>query len=417
MNVENLIAGGALLLIGLRWAAQIGLANLNRQHIRRHANRPPDAHAGVMDGPTYARSVDYALARNALQQVAATWEALTVAGLLTSGILPWGHARIAQWAGSSPWAGAASLFLAGLTLAAARWPLAWYAQFRLEARFGFNTTTVRTWMSDRCKALALSAAFGYPLLALVLHLVDRVGPCWWLVAWAAVTAFQLLLTWLAPAVILPLFNRFTPLPDGSLRQRLLQLARRTGFRTAGLQVMDGSRRSRHANAFFTGFGRFRRIVLFDTLLVHLSESEVESVLAHEIGHAQRGHIRIMMLGSIVATLIGFALAAAAVQDTGFARAFGFPAGGTVPAFLVLGLLAGPLEFWLTPLVNLVSRRFEYEADRFAADALGESGTLVDALRKLARQNLTTLAPHPLFRAFYYSHPTLAEREQQLRHPR
>jgi STE24 endopeptidase len=233
------------------------------------------------------------------------------------------------------------------------------------------------------------------------------GRClWWLWAWGAILAFQLLMLVLAPILILPLFNKFTPLPEGSLRERLLALAERTGFRARGIQVMDGSKRSRHSNAFFTGFGRFRKIVLFDTLIEQLQESELAAVLAHEIGHYKKGHIPKSLLAAF------YVLAWLARQDW-FYRVFGFEPGHLAPAFLLFGLLAGTVTFWLTPLANAWSRRFEYQADAFAARAMGESTSLVGALRKLNEKNLSNLTPHPLFSGFHYSHPTLLERERAL----
>ena len=218
---------------------------------------------------------------------------------------------------------------------------------------------------------------------------------------------------------MPLFNKFTPLAAGALRERLFALAQRTGFPTRSIDVMDGSKRSRHSNAFFTGFGRFRKIVLFDTLVAQLSEPELEAVLAHEIGHYKKRHV-IQFLGvSIVGLLAAFAAVAWLAQQQWFYNAFGFeaPHGFTpaaiVPAMLVFALLAGTLSFWFTPVVNLWSRRFEYEADAFARDVMGEPQSLVGALRKLNEKNLSNLTPHPLYSGFYYSHPTLLERERAL----
>ena len=218
---------------------------------------------------------------------------------------------------------------------------------------------------------------------------------------------------LYPKLILPWFNKLTPLADGDLRARLLALADRTGFSTRTIRVMDGSRRSAHANAFFTGFGRFRCIVLYDTLVDQLAPAELEAVLAHEIGHYKRGHIPRMLAVAAGLELGGFAALAWLARAGGFAAAFSFPAGDLAPTFLLFGLLGGLVTFWFSPLLNLVSRKHEYEADAFARQALGGAAPLVDALRKLARKNLSDLAPHPLYSAFYFSHPTLAEREQAL----
>jgi STE24 endopeptidase len=298
-------------------------------------------------------------------------------------------------------------------------PFSWYAQFKLEERFGFNTTTMKTWILDRIKGFLLAVLLGYPLLVLVLKLIDWTGANWWLWAAAVVIAFQSLLLLVAPAVIMPLFNRFMPLPEGGLRERLFALAERTDFPMRSIEVMDGSKRSRHSNAFFTGLGRFRKIVLFDTLVTHLSEPELESVLAHEIGHYKKRHVPKMLSVSIIGTIAAFAAIAWLARQQWFYRAFGFEhqigfgAANVVPAMLLFALLAGTMTFWVSPLIHIWSRRFEYQADAFARATMGETRSLIQALRKLSEKNLSNLTPHPLYSGFYYSHPTLLERERAL----
>ena len=253
-----------------------------------------------------------------------------------------------------------------------------------------------------------------------MKVIEWTGANWWLWAWAMVVVFQLLLMLIAPAVIMPLFNKFTPLADGSLRERLFTLARRTGFPTRSIDVMDGSKRSRHSNAFFTGFGRFRKIVLFDTLVAQLTEPELEAVLAHEIGHYKKRHIVKRIGVSVSGLFIAFAAIAWLSRQAWFYRAFGFepqnnyaPA-AIVPAMLLFALLSGTVSFWLGPIINVWSRRFEYQADAFAREVMGEVQSLIGALRKLNEKNLSNLMPHPLYSGFYYSHPTLLERERALR---
>jgi STE24 endopeptidase len=294
-----------------------------------------------------------------------------------------------------------------------RLPLDWYDQFRLEARFGFNTSTQKTWWLDRVKGFLLALVLGYPLLALVLKFVEWTGALWWIWAWGALLAFQLVMMVLAPVLILPLFNKFTPLPDGSLRARLVKLAERTQFRAQSIQVMDGSKRSRHSNAFFTGFGGFRKIVLFDTLVAQLSETELEAVLAHEIGHYKKKHIVKLLAWAALSSLVAFYLISVLAREDWFYHAFGFEPGNVAPALLLFGLLASLVTFWFSPVQNWWSRRFEYEADAFAARVMRDAQPLVGALRKLTEKNLSNLTPHPAYSAFYYSHPTLLERERAL----
>jgi STE24 endopeptidase len=219
---------------------------------------------------------------------------------------------------------------------------------------------------------------------------------------------------LAPVLIMPLFNKFTPLPTGTLRDRLLQLGQRTGFLARSIQVMDGSKRSRHSNAFFTGLGRWRKIVLFDTLVQQLTEPELEAVLAHEIGHYKKRHIPKMLLFSAASLFVAFYAIAWLSGQHWFYIAFGFSnADSIVPALLLFALLSGMVTFWFSPLLHLWSRRYEYQADRYAAEIMGERESLSGALRKLNEKNLSNLTPHPAYSGFYYSHPTLLERERAL----
>jgi STE24 endopeptidase len=407
------VAAIAFALILAKWAAQIALARLNEHHVRRHSGAVPEPFRDFVDPATYARSVEYTLARSRLHHWEITWNVVVLLVVLFTGVLPSTFRTFAEMFGTSAWSMAAFLFAVGVALSLSGLPFDWYAQFRLEQRFGFNTATLRLWCLDRLKGLLLTIVLGYPLLALVLQLVEWAGQSWWLWAWAVVLGFELLMVVLAPVLIMPLFNKFTPLPDGSLRKRLLRLAERTGFRARSIQVMDGSKRSRHSNAFFTGFGRFRKIVLFDTLIEQLDEPELAAVLAHEIGHYKKGHIPKMLAWSAVSLLAAFGALAWLTGQEWFLRSFGFEAGNLAPAFLLFGLLSGTLTFWFTPLANLWSRRFEYQADAFAAKAIGEGRSLIGALRKLNEKNLSNLTPHPLYSGFYYSHPALVERERAL----
>jgi STE24 endopeptidase len=404
----------AALIVG-RWLAQIWLERLNQQHVHAHAGAVPEALREMIDAATYAKSVAYTLVRSRLRQVEVCSDAVVLLLVLFSGVLPWGFSTFLGAFGLSVWAAAGFLFLMGVMLALPGLPFDWYDQFHIEERFGFNTMTRRLWLLDRLKGLLISAALGYPLLVLVLKIIEWTGAWWWLWAWSCLTGFQLLMFVLAPVLILPLFNKFTPLPEGALRSRLLALAERTRFRARSIQVMDGSKRSRHSNAFFTGFGRARKIVLFDTLIEQLSEAELEPVLAHEIGHWRKRHIPKMLLGSAAGALAGFYVLGVAAGQTWFCGAFGFARGAIAPALLLFGLLAGTFTFWLSPLLHAWSRRFEYEADAFAADAIASAAPLITALRRLNEKNLSNLTPHPLYSGFYYSHPTLLERERALRH--
>ncbi len=409
----NAIMAAVILLILARWAAQQWLEKLNRDHATAHAAEVPEAFREFVPAESYARSIKYSLAKSKLQTLELTYDATVLIVLLFSGILPasldWFQHRLGQ----SDWCMAGWLFATGAALSLTGLPWSWYYQFRLEEQFGFNTSTQKLWWMDRVKGLMLAVLIGYPLLVLLLKLAGWMGASWWVWAWATMIAFQLVMVVLAPILILPLFNKLTPLPEGSLKDRLLQLADRVKFRAKSIQVMDGSKRSRHSNAFLTGFGAFRKIVLFDTLIKQLGELELEAVLAHEAGHFRRKHIPKLLAVSAIGSFAGFYVLSLLAARDWFYTAFGFQPGAIGPALLLFVLLSGLVTFWFSPLAHAWSRKYEYEADAFAAKAIGEPAPLVSALRKLNQENLSNLAPHPVYSRFYYSHPTLVEREKAL----
>jgi STE24 endopeptidase len=410
----------ALLLILGRVFAELLLSRLNRSHVCAHANEVPTVFYGMIDEPKYRRSIDYTLAKSRFGDTVNVFDAAILIAVFFSGVLPWAFEKFSANFGCSVWAMAGFLFAVGIAVSVPALPFDWYAQFRVEERFGFNTTTLKTWIVDRIKGLLLAVLLGYPLLVLVLKMIEWTGASWWLWATVVVITFQLLLMLIAPAIIMPLFNKFTPLPEGELRERLFALAQRTDFPARRIEVMDGSKRSRHSNAFFTGLGRFRKIVLFDTLIGQLTHAELESVLAHEVGHYKKRHVIKMLSVSVAGVLLAFALIAWLARQQWFYHAFGFAYHGgfaainVVPAILLFSLVAGTITFWASPFIHSWSRRFEFEADAFARGAMGETQSLIQALRKLSEKNLSNLTPHPLYSSFYYSHPTLLERERALR---
>ena len=399
-------------LLAIRLAAQLALNALNAAEVRRCAGAPAPAAGGVMDADTRAKAVAYTLAKIRFAVIEEIYDALVLAAVLFSGFLAWLYAPFRDWHPGGAWSGALFLLAMGVVLSVPSLPFDWWGQFRLEQRFGFNKSTLGLWVTDRLKGLALLLTIGFPLLWALLALVRWAGAAWWLWGFALLFGFQLVMLVLYPKLILPLFNKLAPLPDDALRDRLLALADRTGFRAHAIQVMDGSRRSAHSNAFFTGFGRFRRIVLYDTLVARLAPPELEAVLAHEIGHYKRGHVPRMLVLSAGLQLAGFGVLAWLAGRTWFNAAFGFAAGDLAPTLLLFGLLSGLVTFWFSPLLNLLSRRHEYQADAFAREAVGAE-PMVMALRKLAQANLSNLTPHPLYSGFYYSHPTTVERERAL----
>lgn len=408
-------------LLVLKTAVEVILDVLNGRSIFAAAGRVPPTFKEVMDEDTYDRSVAYSLAKNRLSLRETVFGAVVLALWL---VPLWGGNSLASllWQaleiplGSGLWGQAAILFIVSMILSLPHLPWEWYARFCLEERFGFNKSTLGLWWTDKLKGLVIGFVLGYPLLALILWLVG-LSDWWWVWAFAVMFVFQLVMIVVYPMLIMPLFNKFEELPEGDLRRALLTLGERTGFRARTILVMDGSKRSGHSNAFFTGFGRFRRIVLFDTLVEQLSQRELEAVLAHEIGHYKLGHIPKMVALSAISLFLGFALIGWLAQSAWFAAAFGFQSepGQLGPTLLLFGMLSGLLGFWLSPLTNRLSRKHEYEADAFARGALsGDAKPMIGALRRLSEKNLTNLTPHPLYSAFHYSHPTLLERETALR---
>jgi STE24 endopeptidase len=279
-------------------------------------------------------------------------------------------------------------------------PLSLYQTFGIEQRFGFNHTTVRLWLSDMIKGLLVGAVLGLPILWLVLWLMDTGGSLWWLYTWAALVAYQLLVMWIAPNFIMPLFNKFTPLEDDTLKSRVIALMDRAGFKAA------------HSNAFFTGFGASKRVVFFDTLLAKLNGDEMEAVLAHELGHFKHRHILKMMATSFAMSLAGLALLGWLSQQiwfyTGLSVTPNLTGGNSALALLLFMLTLPLLTFFISPLSARRSRQFEFEADAYAV-ANSQASALSSALLKLYQDNAATLTPDPWFVAFYYSHPPAAQR--------
>lgn len=404
----------AVALIVLRLVATLWLAALNRAEVRRNRSAPPEAVVAVLGRETYFRSVAYTLAKSRFGIWTDLFDAVFLAALLGCGVLPWTYRWVGGWgAPAAVWTGAAFIFVVMIGCSIVSLPFDAWEQFKLEQEFGFNRSTPALWLADKLKGLALAIVIGFPLLWLLIGLVRRLGPHWWIWAAALLFAVQLVMLIIYPRVILPLFNRLSPLPEGELRSRLAALGERTGFRAGAIEVIDGSKRSAHSNAYFTGFGRFRRVVLFDTLISQLTPEELEAVLAHEIGHYRCGHIPQRIALSVATLLASFAVLAWLANAPWFAPAFGFPPGALAPAFLLFGLLSGVATFWLTPIGAAWSRRHEFQADAFARDAMGAPGPMIGALRKLSEKNLSNPTPHPLFSAFYYSHPTALEREKAL----
>ncbi|HEX9287895.1 MAG TPA: M48 family metallopeptidase [Anaeromyxobacteraceae bacterium] len=389
-------------------AIETALSVMNLRHVARAGDAVPAALAGQVDPETARRSRAYTLARGRFGILHGFYGAALTLVLLFSGVMPALDAALARHGLGG--AHRAVVFLVALSAlsALANLPFSLYGTFVLEQRFGFNRTTFRLWLKDRLKGLLLAALIGLPLLYAMYGFFALTGRAWWLWLFAFLTAVQIVMVWLYPTVIAPLFNEFAPLPEGELRSRLEAMARDAGFRTRGLFVMDASRRSGHSNAYFTGFFR-PRIVLFDTLVQQMSVDEAAAVLAHEIGHYQARHVHKRLAVGLAVQLASLWVLSLLVAWPPLFAAFGFGAPSFHAALALASLCGGAFTFFLAPVESFFSRRHEYEADRYSVAIARAPAALRSALVKLNGQNLSNLHPHPWYSAWHYSHPTLVER--------
>ncbi len=401
--------------LALSLSLQLWLAHRHARHVAAHRERVPEAFADRIGLAAHQKAADYTIARTRFGVV----ETLVDAAVLVALTLGGGLAALAAATGALAWGplgqDLALIVALALLTGVVGLPFSWHRSFGIEARFGFNRSTRALWIADLAKGVLLAAVLGLPLAALVLWLMRVAGPTWWLWTWAVWIAFQFLILLSYPTVIAPLFNKFSPLPAGPARDAIERLLARCGFENRGLFVMDGSRRSSHGNAFFTGFGRAKRIVLFDTLLARLGPDELEAVLAHELGHFRLRHVLKRMAWMAVASLAFLALLAWLMASPWFYAGLGVAASPDRPGIaLILFFLVLPVfTFLLGPLFSLHSRRHEFEADAFATRH-ASARALVQALVKLYEDNAATLTPDPMHSAFYDSHPPAAVRIARLR---
>jgi STE24 endopeptidase len=405
--MERIVLGVFVACFLVQYAIETALLVLNLRHVRRSGGVPAPL-AGRVDEDSASLSRAYTLANGRFALVQGTFGAALTLAVLLSGVLPaLDRAVVARgFEGAHRFV----LFLGVLAAAGALVALpfdAWHT-FVVEARFGFNRTSARQWALDRVKGVLLEVALGVPLLYATYGFMRFAGPRWWIWLFLFLAGFQLVMQWLYPAVIAPIFNRFAPLPDGPLRERLVALAERAGFAHRGLFVMDASRRSGHSNAYFTGIFR-PRVVLFDTLVDGMAVDEAASVLAHEIGHYRARHVHRRLALALASLLVTLLVLSWLVPWPPLHAAFGFPAPTLHGAVALLALGGSAFVFWIQPLAARLSRRHEYEADRYAVRLAGKPEALKAALVRLNRENLSNLHPHRWYSAWHYSHPTLLER--------
>ena len=392
------------------------LASRQIRHVARHRGAVPAAFAQTITAEAHQKAADYTIAKTRFGLVDGAIEAALLLGWTLLGGLNWLNQTLLDLMGGGMWQQLALVGCFVLIGGALGLPAAWWSTFRIEERFGFNKMSLGLWIADALKGAVVGALIGLPILALVLWLMGAAGTTWWLWAWGVWMGFNLLMLIFYPTLIAPLFNKFEPLQDEAIKTRVNALMARCGFAASGFFVMDGSKRSAHANAYFTGFGAAKRVVFFDTLLKQLAPSEIDAVLAHELGHYKRRHIVQRVVLMFALSLVGFALLGWVSTQSWFYTGLGVTPSLAEPnnalAILLFMMVVPLFSFFLSPLMAQLSRRHEFEADAYAMEKT-DGNELANALLKLYKDNASTLTPDPLYVRFYYSHPPASERIARL----
>ena len=397
-----------LIALAICYTTQFWLSKRQSDHVASHRSAVPDAFKDRVSLEAHQKAADYTIEKGKLGTIDSIISivvllALTIGGGINASFVFW-TAQV-----TSPlWAGILALATVFLVMTIIDIPSSWYQTFVIEEKYGFNKSTVAQFVKDLFLQLCLSTAIGLPILALILWVMDSVGSLWWLWAWAIIMGFSLLMSWLFPTVIAPLFNKFTPMQEGSLKDRIQGLLARCGFNSQGIFIMDGSKRSGHGNAYFTGLGNNKRIVFFDTLVNSLDEEELEAVLAHELGHFKRKHVIKMLVATSVMSLISLAILGWLINEPWFYNGLGVEQPSNAAALLLFMLVSPVFTFFMQPISAYFQRKFEFEADDFAA-ANSKATKMISGLVKLYEENASTLTPDPLYSAFHYSHPPAAIR--------
>ncbi len=412
-SLESVLAAVFVAVLAVGTALRLWLGARHMAAVQAHRDRVPRAFADRISLAEHQKAADYTLASLRLGRSSAVTDALVTLGLTVLGLIGaidslWQRSHLTE-----PWRGALVILTVIALTALIDLPFSIWRTFRIEARFGFNRTSPGLFVADLLKSCLLALAIGGPVVLGALTLMDRSGRLWWLWAWVGWLLLMLLMTWAWPAFIAPLFNKFSPLDDADLKSRIESLLQRCGFRSEGVFVVDGSRRSAHGNAYFTGLGRNKRIVFFDTLLASLTHSEVEGVLAHELGHFKLRHVRKRLLLMIAMSFGALALLGWLAAQPAFYGAFAVHTPSSHAALVLFVFVTPAFAFFATPLGSRWSRQHEFEADEFAAKH-ASAADLATALVKLYRDNASTLTPDSVYSAFYYSHPPATERIARLR---
>ena len=390
-------------MLALSLVIRLWLSQRQISHITAHRASVPDAFAGKISLDEHQKAADYTITKTRFGRLPMFYDATLLLLWTLAGGLEWVNQNALGFGLSPIMTGIAVMLAFMLISSLLELPFSIYSTFVIEERFGFNRTTVKTFIIDIIKGGAVAIILGVPLLWIILWLMEKSGELWWVYAWLVWTSFSLFIMWIYPTLIAPIFNKFEPLEEGDTLNRIKQLLQRCGFSSNGIFVIDGSKRSSHGNAYFSGFGRNKRIVFFDTLLQMLNDDELEAVLAHELGHFKKIHIIKGLLLSFATTFVALGILAWLMKNEWFYTALGISTPSTYMALLLFALVLPVFTFVLHPLLSLFSRKNEFEADAFAAEQTG-ADHLIQALVGLYKENASTLTPDPLYSAFYDSHP-------------
>jgi STE24 endopeptidase len=397
-----------LIALAISYSVQFWLARRQSHCVAEHRSAVPDAFKDKVSLEAHQKAADYTIEKGKLGIIDGVIGVILLLLLTLGGVM---NAFFSFWSNqvdSVLVAGIAATASIFLLMTLIELPISYYQTFVIEEKYGFNKSTHAQFIKDHLLQLGLGAIIGLPIFALILWVMDSVGTTWWFWAWVIIMSFSLLMSWLFPTVIAPLFNKFTPMQEGSLKERIQDLLTRCGFNSKGIFIMDGSKRSGHGNAYFTGIGNNKRIVFFDTLVDSLDEEELEAVLAHELGHFKRKHVIKMLIATAIMSLISLAILGWLVDKPWFFNGLGIEQSSNAAALILFMLVSPVFTFFMQPISAYFQRKFEFEADDFAAEN-AKATKMISGLVKLYEENASTLTPDPLYSAFHYSHPPAAIR--------
>ncbi len=397
-----------LIALVISSAIQHWLSMRQKSFVLDHRAAVPDAFKDTVGLPAHQKAADYTVEKGKLGDIDSILGIIFLLVLTLGGGISLAFKLWSSFGLSSLLTDLGAVATVFIIMTVLEIPTSLYQTFVIEEKYGFNKSTKAQFFKDQAISMGLLIVIGMPILALILWIMDSIGSLWWLAAWAVLMAISLLMSWLFPTVIAPLFNKFTPMEDGSLKDRIQGLLSRCGFNSDGIFIMDGSKRSGHGNAYFTGMGNNKRIVFYDTLVDSLEEEELEAVLAHELGHFKCKHTRKMLIASSIMTLISFAILGWLIDKDWFFSGLGVDSHSNAAALLLFMLVSPVFTLFMQPISAFFQRKFEFEADDFASNN-AKASKLISGLVKLYEENANTLTPDPLYSAFHYSHPPAAIR--------